>query len=63
MKTYPIAQICEDVADSMRGYKLDIPMIREAINDHMDSLDKEGHKVNFNFDQNRAVKRVCKLIS
>lgn len=56
--TYSINQICQDVADSLRGHKLDIPMIRTAINDHADAKDKEGFKVNFNFDQDKAVKRV-----
>ena len=61
--TYSINQICEDVADQLRGYKLDIPMIRQAINDHADAMDKAGHKVNFNFRQDAAVKRVCKILS
>jgi hypothetical protein len=63
MKTYSIKQICEDVADQLRGFVLDIPMVRQAINDHADALDKAGHKVNFNFSQDRAVKRVFKSLS
>lgn len=62
MKAYSINQICEDVADSLRGRRLDIPMIRQAINDHADSVAKDGYRVNFNFNQARAVARVCKSI-
>ena len=63
MKYYSINQICEDVADSLRGNKLDIPMIRQAINDHADALSRDGWRVNFNFNQDLAVRRVCKSLA
>ncbi len=65
MKNYSILQVCEDVADSLRQFRVnsshDLPMIREAIKDRIDSVDREGFKVR-EFDQEKAVRRVRLLL-
>lgn len=58
-ETYTINQCCEDVASVLRvDDARDLPKIRTPINDTLDAMSKDGRRVNFNFNQDRAVKRV-----
>jgi hypothetical protein len=63
MKTIPLSTILETVAaDLAHGDDCSPTTIRCAINDLMDAYDKAGCKVNFEYDQPRAIARVQKLI-
>lgn len=61
MKTYTIGQIIEDVACELRNIRTDTVMIRTAINDRIDAVEKDGFKVR-EFNQDKAVKRTSRLI-
>ena len=71
MAKYPtqrvkIDDICLEVAAylyHMRDTKPSPTTIRTHINDAIDHWEKEGMKVNHNYSQPRAVKRVTKVIS
>ncbi len=57
MKTrYSIEQAIQDVAEALKDSDdHSVTTIRCAINDRLDMADKDGFKVNFDYDQNRAV--------
>ena len=63
MKTkMPIGNIIETVADSLRGYQIDRPMIRESLNDEVDRRVKEGFWVSDRWSQDKAVRQVIRSI-
>lgn len=60
-----IANICYAVADNLRtvqGAANDLPMIRTEINDYADARAKEGFRVCFRFNQDKAVRLVQKRL-
>lgn len=62
--SYPIGQICQDVADGLRNSRDCSPTtIRCAINDVADAKDKDGFRVSFNFNQTKAIRRVARLLA
>ena len=62
--TYGINRAIEDVANAMRDSSDHAPTtIRCALNDALDSADKDGYQVNFEYDQSRAVKRVQSILN
>lgn len=58
-RTYLLENALRDVAEALReAGDLSDTTIRCAINDHLDQLDKDGFRVQFNYNQPRAIKRV-----
>jgi len=58
MKSYPIAQLCEDVADELRKYRLNLPLITTTLADFVMARRASGWRVCANWSPRRAVKRV-----
>lgn len=60
--TYKLSNVYRDVAMQLKASGDSSPAkIRCAINDHLDSWDKSGFKVNFDYNQPKAVKTVQRL--
>jgi hypothetical protein len=62
--TYSISEVIHDVASALRsGDDHSATTIRCAINDHLDAMHKDGYRVNFEYDQQRAVREVKRLLA
>lgn len=58
-KTYTLAMALDAVVEGLQnGMDHSPTTIRCAINDCLDGADRDGFKVNFNYDQPRAVRIV-----
>ena len=61
-KRIGIRQVCRDVAEGLSGEDRSATTIRCTINDALDALERDGHKVSYDYNQPRAVATVKRLL-